>query len=49
MSDKGKCDWCGLKFDYHKYKPKAVIDSTGDVLCDDCYNKYYGNESLIHL
>ena len=46
MSDKGKCDWCGLVFDYHRHKPKAMIDSTGDVICDNCYNEYMGDNLL---
>lgn len=46
MSDKGKCDWCGLVFDYIKYKPKVVIDDTGDVLCEDCYTEYMNNKII---
>ena len=36
MSDKGKCDWCGLVFDYQIHKPKLRIKETGDLLCKEC-------------
>lgn len=48
MSDKGKCDWCGLVFDYMIRKPKARIESTGDLLCKDCYDEYC-KDKIINL
>ena len=43
MSDKGKCDWCGLVFDFIVTKPKLRIQDTGDLLCSKCADDYKSN------
>ena len=35
---KGKCGWCGLKFDMIKYKPAVELDN-GEELCEKCAKK----------
>lgn len=40
MSDKGKCDWCGLVFDYIIHKPKLRIKKTDEILCESCAEEY---------
>jgi hypothetical protein len=44
MSDKGKCDWCGLVFDYQIRKPKLFIKALNEYLCDDCAKEFKRNE-----
>lgn len=44
MSDKGKCDWCGLVFDFVIHKPKLRIKDTGDLLCQECAEEYKGDK-----
>lgn len=44
MSSKGKCDWCGLVFDFVKHKPKLRIKDTGDLLCESCAEELKSND-----